>query len=164
MRKFISLLILGLTALIVLAACAPSVSTPADEAKQPAEEQAGATTIAATPAPTEAGSQEAIPADSPEAAVTAFLVSYQENPDGMVNYLSAAAQTALAGASADSLLGFGEGALEGFAIQAAAVNPDPPAAMVEVAIRAGGVDALRRFHLTKENDNWVIDSVEIPEG
>jgi hypothetical protein len=164
MRKFTSLLTIGLTALIILAGCSPSASTPAAEAKQPAEEQTGVTTVAATAAPTEAGVQEAIPADSPEAAVTAFLVAYQENPDGMTDHLSSAAKTALADGNAASLLGFGDGALEGFAIQAAAVNPDPPAAMVEVAIRAGGVDALRRFHLTKENDSWVIDSIELPEG
>jgi len=164
MRKFISLLTIGLTALIILTGCSPTASTPAEEAKQPVEEQAGATTVAATTAPTEAGAQEAIPADSPEAAVTAFLVAYQENPDGMADYLTSATKTALADGNAATLLGFGDGALEGFAIQAAAVNPDPPAAMVEVAIRAGGVDALRRFHLTKENDSWVIDSIEIPEG
>ena len=165
MRKFTTLLTFGLTALIILTACTPPAeSTPATDAKQAPAEQAGATTIAATTAPTEAVAPEAIPADSPEAAVTAYLIAYQENPDKMMDYLSSAAKTGLAGGSASTLLGFGDGILEGFAIQAAAVNPDPPAAMVEVAIRAGGVDGLRRFHLSKENNNWVIEAVEIPEG
>ncbi len=164
MRKFISLLTVGLITLVILAACAPSGSTSAVDVKQPAEDQAGATTIAASPAPTEAGAQEALPADSPEAAVTAFLNAYQENPGGMENYLSSAAKAALGDQEAGSLLKFGYGALEGFGIQSAFVNPEAPAAMVEVAVRAAGMDSLRRFHLTKENGSWVIDSVEVPEG
>ncbi len=90
---------------------------------------------------------------SPEGVVQAYLASYSDQPGQMDSYLS----QGQAGDSA-SLLGF-EGSLEGFVIDAAAVNPDPPAAVVSAAVKVGGAEIRRTFTLGQENGQWKIELI-----
>jgi hypothetical protein len=146
---------------IVLTACG---ITPASDTspKQGDPQDASITNIPVTPGPTEAVVNDPIPDDSPEAAVKNILMAYQEDPAGMQAYLSSGLVAQLPAGGILEMMGLKEGMLEGFAIQMAAVNPDPPSAMVEVAIRTGGEDSIRRFILIKENGAWVIDKIETP--
>jgi hypothetical protein len=45
-------------------------------------------------------------------------------------------------------------------IQSAAVNPNPPFAVITVAIRVSGQDVYRMFSLSKNNDQWKIDQID----
>jgi hypothetical protein len=52
--------------------------------------------------------------------------------------------------------------LEGYAVTAVAVNQDPPAAVITVAVKvAGTVDSTRKFTLAQENGHWVINGIEV---
>jgi hypothetical protein len=96
---------------------------------------------------------------TPEAVVLSFLTSYQEAPDRMSNFLipSRRAQQPPGGAAAMLQI---SGNLEGMVVQSAAVNPEPPSASINVVIRAGGKDYVRRFLLTKDTSLWGIDAIE----
>jgi len=97
---------------------------------------------------------------TPEGVVHSFLITYQEAPDRMSNFLTATRRSAQPPGGASSMLQI-SGSLEGLVIQSAAVNPEPPSAAIKVMIRAGGKDYSRNFLLTKENANWGIDAIEI---
>ncbi len=98
---------------------------------------------------------------TPEAVVQEFLSAYEIDPTWMAIYLSRARLADMPPGGTRELVQL-HGGLEGFHVTSAAINPDPPAAMVSVAMRVGGNDTLRVFTLVMEDNRWVIDSVEIP--
>ncbi len=112
-----------------------------------AEQQAVEAAIPAVPAPGEYPT-------SPEGVVQAFLASYSDQPGQMDSYLTQAQSAS----GAASMLGF-DGALEGFVIDAAAVNPEPPAAVVSAAVKVGGAEIRRTFTLGKEDGQWKIETI-----
>ncbi len=114
--------------------------------------QAGEAGVPPVPAPGEYPT-------SPEGVVQAFLASYEAQPDAMVSYLSQGQSAAVPADGAGALLGF-TGTLEGFVIDAAAVNPQTPAAVVSAAVKVGGAEIRRTFTLGKEGDAWKIELIE----
>ncbi len=119
----------------------------------------------ATQAATVEGAIPPVPApgqypNSPEGVVQAFLASYAAQPNEMSNYLSQSEAAAAPADGAASLLGFNSAALEGFVIDAAAVNPNPPAAVVSAAVKVGGAEIRRTFTLGKEGDQWKIETID----
>ncbi|MDZ4159641.1 MAG: hypothetical protein U1B80_07610 [Anaerolineaceae bacterium] len=110
--------------------------------------------------PAEASPAENYPA-APEEVVQEFLSAYAIDPAWMTNYLSRQRLANLPPGGALELVQL-HGELEGFSVLAAAVNPDPPAALVTVALRVGGAETQRSFSLVMENGRWVIDAIEIP--
>lgn len=138
-------------------------ATPAQEfasslspSPQPAD--AAVTPAVAGGAPDIGGGGEVYP-QTPEMVVNAFLAAYQDNPAEMPSFLGAARLLAMPEGGVNALLGI-SGKLEGFAIQSAAVNPDPPEALLEVGLVVEGSEMRRRFHLSFEDDRWVIDNIE----
>jgi hypothetical protein len=120
--------------------------------------------IAITPvAPGEGGSQAGgevgVYPETPEGVVEAFLEASQHDPMGMVQYLSPAQQQALPPEGPLGLLQI-DAPIEGFGIDSAAMNPDPPAAMVVVAIQAGGEQYTRTFYLIRQNNAWFVERID----
>ncbi len=97
----------------------------------------------------------------PEAVVQAFLTAYQETPDQMSHYLSARRLVQLPPGGAVAMLNI-NGALEGSMIESAAVGANPPVAVVETTIQAGGSLSTRRFVLVQDDGKWKIDTIEAP--
>jgi hypothetical protein len=95
---------------------------------------------------------------SPEEVVQSFLAASQDDPMGMVQYLSSERQENLPAEGALSMLDM-DAPIEGFTIQSAAVNPDPPLAQVNVALQAGGIRYDRQFFLKQQNGFWFIDAI-----
>ena len=108
--------------------------------------------------------QKVYPA-SPEAVVQAFLLALQADPSLALRYLSSAAKSNLPAGGPVDLLAV-TGIVQGTAIQSGAVSMDPPAAQVEVGLlvqtdpKVPGKNHIRRFNLIKENDHWVISSID----
>ncbi|HSV85566.1 MAG TPA: hypothetical protein VLH85_03260 [Levilinea sp.] len=96
---------------------------------------------------------------SPEGVVQAFLAIYETNPHEALIYLTSGAQAAFDPA----LLQF-NGAMEGFSIDQAAVNPDLPGAFIGVAIQISGSETRRDFTLVMENGQWKIETISVPNG
>lgn len=96
---------------------------------------------------------------APEGVVLSFLDSYQEAPDRMSAFLSAARRAQQPPGGATAMLQI-SGDFEGMVVQSAAVNPDPPTASIIVMIQAGGKNYLRKFVLTRDAVVWGIDSIE----
>lgn len=97
--------------------------------------------------------------ETPELVVTAFLSAYQDNPVDMYGYLSAGRLQAMPAGGMEEFLGI-TGKLEGFAIQSAAVIPDPPVAQLEVGLVIDGNETKSLIDLVFENGRWLIDAVE----
>lgn len=96
---------------------------------------------------------------TPEGVVLAFLASYQEAPDRMSGFLTAARRAQQPPGGSTAMLQI-SGNFEGMVVQSAAVNPDPPTASIIVLIQAGGKDYPRKFVLTRDVAGWGIDSIE----
>jgi hypothetical protein len=96
---------------------------------------------------------------SPEGVVQAFLATYDVNPQEALAYLTTGAQSNFNA----SLLQFNQ-TIEGFTIDQAAVNPDLPGAFIGVAIQSSGNETRRDFTLTKENNQWKIETISAPAG
>jgi len=96
---------------------------------------------------------------SPEGVVQAFLAIHETDPQDALPYLSSGARTSYNPA----LLQFG-GAVEGFTIDQAAVNPDLPGAFIGVAIQVSGSETRRDFTLVMESGQWKIETIAIPGG
>jgi hypothetical protein len=96
---------------------------------------------------------------TPEGVVLAFLASYQEAPDRMSGFLTAARRAQLPPGGSTAMLQI-SGNFEGMVVQSAAVNPDPPTASVIVLIQAGGKGYPRKFILSRDVAGWGIDSIE----
>jgi hypothetical protein len=96
---------------------------------------------------------------APEGVVLAFLASYQEAPDRMSGFLTAARRAQQPPGGSTAMLQI-SGNFEGMVVQSAAVNPDPPTASIIVMIQAGGKDYLRKFILSRDVAGWGIDSIE----
>jgi hypothetical protein len=99
---------------------------------------------------------------SPEGVVQAFLASYSGNPSESLAFLSSGAQANLNSESFAAVMQFG-GAIQGFTIDQAAVNPDI-GAFIGVAIQAAGSETRRDFTLTIENGLWKIEVISTPAG
>lgn len=125
---------------------------------QPAPADNALTPAVAGGAPDFGGGGNVYP-QTPEMVVNAFLSAYQDNPAEMSAFLSAARLLAMPEGGVNTLLGI-TGKLESFAIQSAAVNPNPPEALLEVGLMADGSEMIRRFHLLSEDERWVIDGIE----
>lgn len=96
---------------------------------------------------------------TPEGVVENFLQSYQEAPNQMEQYISPATLAQPQPGGAVGMLNI-NGSLEGMMIESAVVNPNPPSAVVTVAMRVGGKDVTRTFLLSKNNEQWKIDSIQ----
>ncbi len=92
----------------------------------------------------------------PEAIVQQFLTDYQEAPQQLGGYLGEALRNGTSVEEYSQLLPL-DGMIEGFAVQS--VSRSGPAAAVIVAIRAGGAESLLLFNLTRQNQNWYIESI-----
>lgn len=101
--------------------------------------------------------------ESPETVVSAFLAAYRDNPADMNTYLSSGFIAGLpaGGAAQGADL---SGSLEDFIIQSGSASENPPYAVVQVSIRLNGVDTVRIFQLTRENNLWKINMVDIARG
>lgn len=114
--------------------------------------------ITAVPVPTRDPSM--YPGDA-EGVVIAFLTAYQSDQEGMEKYLSKAMRKKVPEGGPGMLLRFMD-VLEGYAVTSVAVNQDPPAAVITVAIKvAGTADSTRKFTLAQENGKWVINGIEV---
>lgn len=98
-----------------------------------------------------------------EGVVIAFLTAYQSDQEGMEQYLSKALRKKVPEGGPGMLLQFRD-LLEGYAVTAVAVNQQPPAAAITVAVKiAGTVNSIRKFSLVQEDEKWVINGIEIPK-
>ncbi len=98
-----------------------------------------------------------------EGVVIAFLTSYQSDQEGMEQYLSTAMRKKVPEGGPGMMLQFRD-LLEGYAVTAVAVNQQPPAAVITVAVKiAGTVNSIRKFSLVQEDEKWVINGIEIPK-
>lgn len=148
---------------------AEPVVTPADLAPAPAQSSPDGATAPAQAAevipPTETGAGVVMfptaapgyPAD-PEGVVAAFLTAYQDNPQDMQSYLSSGRLADLPEGGVNAFLGI-TGQLDGFAIQSAAVSPNPPAAVIAVGMVVDGSETSRYFYLAFDYSHWVIDDI-----
>ena len=93
--------------------------------------------------------------DSPEGVVRAFLIAYQEGAENLAQYVKGSSS----GSDAVYMLDI-NGMMMSFIIQSASVRPDPPGATIEVGINLGDQDTVRVFNLAKEDEQWVIISIE----
>ena len=109
--------------------------------------------------PTENSDQQVVYPNTPEGVVQAFLLALQARPELAPRYLSNDLRKNLPANGALDLLGV-PGVIQGVAIQSGAASLDPPEAGVEVGFQVDQTMSLRRFHLLKENENWVIDKIE----
>jgi hypothetical protein len=131
---------------------------------------------AATPQPAGNDSQKVYPA-TPETVVQAYLLALQADPALALRYLSTPLKSQLPVGGPSDLLAV-TGVITGTAIQSGAASLDPPAAQVDVGLMVEEKTPLpegtqvvkqaqvkveeftRRFKLIKENDRWVINSIE----
>ena len=98
-----------------------------------------------------------------EGVVIAFLTAYQSDHEGMEKYLSKAMRKKVPEGGPGMMLRFRD-VLEGYAVTSVAVNQDPPAAVITVAVKvAGTADSTRKFTLAQEDGHWVINGIEIPQ-
>ena len=154
---------------LVLSACSSPSATAAEPETvrevQPTSLVAEAATpnivlITAVPLPTR--DPNMYPEDA-EGVVIAFLTAYQSDQEGMEKYLSKALRKKIPEGGPGMLLRFRD-VLEGYAVTSAAVNQDPPAAVITVAVKvAGTADSTRKFTLAQENGQWVINGIEVPK-
>ncbi len=93
--------------------------------------------------------------DSPEGVVRAFLIAYQEGAENLAQYVKGSSS----GSDAVYMLDI-NGMMMSFIIQSASVRPDPPGATIEVGINLGDQETVRVFNLSKEDEQWVIISIE----
>jgi hypothetical protein len=107
-------------------------------------------------APQAGGGGDVYPS-TPETVVSGFLASFQENAANWASYLSADRLMSMPSGGVTELVGI-NGKLEGFAIQAASVNP--PIAIIDVGLVVDGVSTERRFSLVLMNNRWMIDKIE----
>jgi hypothetical protein len=122
-------------------------------------------TAAVTPAATAGGqsaatasaTQPANPGD-PNDVVQAYLIAYPDDTAGMLTCLSSSLRAALPAGGPGMLLQ-AEGDVNGFIIQSGSNVPNPPQAVVLVALQAGGARLTRTFNLIQENNRWVINSI-----
>lgn len=160
----LALLIAGCSPIALTNNPNPQPATPAQEAQNPAADELQGALLKLQPE----AAMPAVPApgeypSSPEGVVQAFLASYEAEPQQMAAYLSAGQAANAPAEGAAGLLDF-NGAIEGFVIDAAAVSPEPPAAIVSAAVKVGGSETRRTFTLGKENGRWKIEAVETPAG
>lgn len=102
------------------------------------------------------------PADA-EGVVIAFLTAYQSDQEGMDKYLSKAMRKKVPEGGPGMFLRFRD-VLEGYAVTSVAVNQDPTAAVITVAVKvAGTADSTRKFTLAQEDSRWVINGIEVPK-
>ena len=98
-----------------------------------------------------------------EGVVIAFLTAYQSDQEGMDKYLSKAMRKKVPEGGPGMLIQLRD-ILEGYAVTSAAVNQDPPAAVITVAVKvAGTADSSRKFTLSQEDGKWVINGIEVPK-
>lgn len=95
----------------------------------------------------------------PEGVVQAFLIAYQERPDQMSGYLTAARRANQPPGGSVGMLRI-LGPLEGVMIQSVVVNPDPPTAAIQALIKSGGVESRRQFILIRDGGLWGIDEIQ----
>ena len=155
------MLIFCLAAVLLLAGCnLPDFTGDSGSTLSPPTPSAPPTNPV-TPEP-EANALSSDYPETPEGVVSAFLSAYTQDIEGMLAYLSPAALSSLPAAGPAALLDF-DGALQGFLIQSASMMPEPPTALVVVAVDVEGVTGAREFLLSKSEDRWVIDSVMDPD-
>jgi hypothetical protein len=150
--------LLGLTILMLLA-CNLS-----DYTQKPGEPQTieipAATQEIVQPTMQSMLSQSVYP-ETAEEVVYAFLAAYEVDQNEMLFYLSSALLSNLPVGGVFTLLQF-DGVLEGFVFQSGSTSEDPHMAVVEVKIRVDGEETIRIFNLIRENQYWLITSVEVP--
>ena len=116
--------------------------------------------VTAVPIPTR---DPAMYPEDAEGVVIAFLTAYQSDQEGMDKYLSKAMRKKVPEGGPGMLLQLRD-ILEGYAVTSAAVNQDPPAAVIAVAVKvAGTADSSRKFTLSQEDGKWVINGIEVPK-
>jgi hypothetical protein len=82
--------------------------------------------------------------------------------EGMEKYLSKAMRKKVPEGGPGMLLQFRD-VLEGYGVTSVAVNQDPAAAVITVAVKVAGIaDSTRKFTLAQENSQWVINGIEVP--
>jgi hypothetical protein len=79
----------------------------------------------------------------------------------MLFYLSSSLLSNLPAGGVISLLQF-DGVIDGFVFQSGSSSEDPNLAVVEAKIRVDGEDTVRIFNLMRENQYWIITSIEVP--
>jgi hypothetical protein len=177
MRK-IPILLLLVTVGLACAACnlpqrsdqtlpAPTTggASPVPTAAVPPATTAGAspaTTAGASPAaggqPSATAGASPIATPDPNDVVQAYLIAYPDDTQGMLSCLSSALKTSLPAGGPGMLLQ-AEGDVNGFVIVSGSEVPNPPQAVVQVALEAGGSRLSRTFNLIQENGKWVINSI-----
>jgi len=172
MKRTLYPIALCLVAGLLLSACSllqtPTASVPTAaivEETVPTTEEEIIPTALPTVSETEVAKSESgdhYPA-TPEEVVKAFVSLYPDNPEQMRQYLSSNLISKLPKGGPIALLKF-NGALSGFSIDSAAVNPDPAGAIIKVRVDVGGAVKNRTFVLVKEKEHWVIDAVRIPKS
>lgn len=125
----------------------------------PAEGDIASQPSVAGGAPQSGGGGDVYP-QQPEEVVYAFLSAYAGQPADMENYLAADIRSSSSSDQFASNQGL-KGELTGFAIQAAAMSNDPPAAEVLVMVALNGQQMQKRFNLAQENGRWVITSITL---
>ena len=165
MRKIVFLLLLSALA---LASCnLPQPTAQTLPAPQPtAKTTAPVPTIPAppgTPAPASPAAPTTRPGAlptpvSPSDVVSAYLIAYPDDTQTMLSCLSSSLKAALP-SGGPALLLKAEGDINGFAIQSGSTSPNPPEAVVIVAMQAGNAQLKRTFNLIQENGRWVINSI-----
>lgn len=157
------LLKIGLGLLALLTAMTACSMPEATGGRPPAETPAGPGAAAQTPVgpdlPFQSSSKPQGYPLTPDEVVQAFLQAHQTEPDQMLIFLSSRQLAQMPSGGAAQLLQIG-GALEEFAIQAASVSPEPPAAMVIVSLETSETKAERTFFLLQDGGYWVIDAIE----
>ena len=136
------------------------VSPPAATVSAPAGTPAPATPRASTStaaAPTARPGASPTPAN-PSDVVSAYLIAYPDDTQAMLSCLSSSLKAALP-SGGPALLLKAEGDINGFAIQSGSTSPNPPEAVVVVAMQAGNAQLKRTFNLIQENGRWVINSI-----
>jgi len=156
MRKISLLFVLAALALACAACNLPQhASSTLPAPAQPAVRTAAVTPPAAgQPNITPSGS----PAPDPGDVVQAYLIAYPDDTQGMLSCLSSSLKASLP-AGGPGLLLQAEGDINGFVIQTGSEVPNPPQAVVSVALQAGNAHIDRTFNLIQENGLWVINSI-----
>ena len=150
--------LLGLTLLILLACNISDYTQKPDESQTIALPTATQEIVQVTAQ--SVLSQAAYP-ETAEEVVYAFLTAYEVDQNEMLFYLSSSLLSNLPAGGVFTLLQF-DGVLEGFVFQSGSTSEDPHMAVVEVKIRVDGEGSVRIFHLIRDNQYWLINSVEVP--
>lgn len=137
-----------------------SPSTPTDKADYPNGLAQDATTTpdVAGGAPDQGGGGELYPS-TPEGVVQQFLTAYHENPNEMNKYLSPSLLSQMPVGGVAEYIGL-KGLLQGFAIQAASLDPTARTASVEVELVADDTERKLAFSLVLQDSHWVIVSIQ----